>query len=305
MLVKETLLIVQQTPLAHDAAATAHDTTETTIGQMDVVATDAGMDGEIVNTLLALFDERVAIHFPGEVFYLAVHFFQSLVDGDCAHGNRTVAQNPFACLVDIITGREVHQRVATPFARPDSLVHLLIDRGCGGRVADIGVDLHREVSTDNHRLALGMMDVGGDDGTAAGQLVAHKLGGDMTLDAQCLAVHVLADSHILHLGGDDASLGTCHLGDTLPLCRTVVNPLLAQVGQTFLEVNRIVGVGIGTTGVVDKHRFVFLCMGLAIVILCYRGCEVDLLHTHLYIRVNCSLHIVFLTLCVSLVIVDH
>ena len=132
MLVEETLLVVQQTPLTHDTATATHDAAETTVGQMYVVATDAGMDGEIVNALLALFDERVAIHFPGEVFYLAVHFFQSLIDGHCAHRNRTVAQNPFACLVDIIAGREVHQGVATPFARPDSLVHLFIDRGCGG-----------------------------------------------------------------------------------------------------------------------------------------------------------------------------
>ena len=161
------------------------------------------------------------------------------------------------------------------------------------------------MASDNHRFALGMMDIGGYDGTAASHLVAHKLCGDMALDAQCLAVHVLADGHILHLGSDDAGLGTCHLGDTLPLCRTVVNPLLAQVGQTFLEVNLIVGVCVGTTGVVDIHRFVLLCMGLAIVILCHRRCEVDLLHTHLYIRVNCSLHIEFLTLCVSLVIVEH
>ena len=150
-----------------------------------------------------------------------------------------------------------------------------------------------------------MMDIGGNDGTSAGHLVAHKLWGYMTLDAQCLAVHVLADSHILHLGGDDAGLGTCHLGDTLTFRLTVVNPLLAQVGQTFLQVNLIVGVCVGTTGVVDKHRFVFLCMGLAIVILCHRGCEVDLEHTHLQIWVYLTLHIVFLTLSVSFVIVDH
>ena len=161
------------------------------------------------------------------------------------------------------------------------------------------------MASDNHRFALGMMDVGGNNGTAAGHLVAHKLGGDVALDAQCLAVHILTDGYILHLGGDDASLGTCHLGDTLTFRLTVVNPLLAQVGQTFLEVNLIVGVCVGTTGVVDKHRFVLLCMGFAIVIFRHRRGEIDLLHTHLQIWVYLTLHIVFLTLCVSLVIVDH
>ena len=43
VLVKETLLIVDEAPLAHDAAATAHDAAQATVGQVDVVATDAGM----------------------------------------------------------------------------------------------------------------------------------------------------------------------------------------------------------------------------------------------------------------------
>ena len=57
VLIEETLLVVIETPLAHDTTATAHDTTETAISEMHVVATDAGMDGEVVNTLLALLDE--------------------------------------------------------------------------------------------------------------------------------------------------------------------------------------------------------------------------------------------------------
>ena len=118
MFVKETLAVVHQAPFAHDAAATAHDAAQPFLGQMHIVAAYAGMDGEVVHSLLALFNQGVAVDFPGEVFHLAVHFLQCLVDGDSAHGNGTVADNPFARFVDILSGGEVHQRVAAPFTAP-------------------------------------------------------------------------------------------------------------------------------------------------------------------------------------------
>ena len=43
-----------------------------------------------------------------------------------------------------------------------------------GRVADVGVDLHLEVAADDHRLELGVIDVGGDDRPAARHLAAHE-----------------------------------------------------------------------------------------------------------------------------------
>ena len=149
------------------------------------------------------------------------------------------------------------------------------------------------------------MDVSGDNGTSACHLLAYVFGSDMTLDTQCLAVHVFTNGHILHLGSDDTCLSTRHLGDALPLLSTVGNPLLAHGGQSLLQVNRIVGVGIRTAGIVDIHWFVLLYVGFAVGILRHRWCQVHLGHTHLYIRINRSLHICFLTLCVSFVIIDH
>ena len=55
------------------------------------------------------------------------------------------------------------------------LLDLFVDGGGDGRVADVGVDLHQEVAADDHRLALGVVDVGRDDRAAAGDLVAHEL----------------------------------------------------------------------------------------------------------------------------------
>jgi hypothetical protein len=92
-------------------------------------------------------------------------------------------------------------------------------------VADIGVDLDQEVAADRHRLALGVVDVRGDDRAAAGDLVADEFGGDVIgdggaeilavarLGGELLATEILADSDIFHLGGDDAATRIMHLAD--------------------------------------------------------------------------------------------
>ena len=130
----------------------------------------------------------------------------------------------------LLAGREVHHRVGAPADRPDHLLDLLLDRGGDRRVADVGVDLHQEVAADDHRLELGVVDVGGDDGAAAGDLVAHELGRDLARDARrrsaCArvlasraalarspALQVLADGDELHLRRDDAAAGVVHLRD--------------------------------------------------------------------------------------------
>src|SRR5205807_2613577 len=70
------------------------------------------------------------------------------------------------------------------------------------RIADVGVDLHQEVSADDHGLGLGVVDVGGDDGPAPGDLVADELG-----------LEPFADGDELHLGRDVAPAGVVELGD--------------------------------------------------------------------------------------------
>ena len=79
------------------------------------------------------------------------------------------------------------------------------------RVADVGIDLHEEVRSDNHRFCFGVIDVRRDNGTSGSHLLAHKLRSDMRVDTQFLAVHVFADSHIFHLLRDYPSLGESHL----------------------------------------------------------------------------------------------
>src|SRR3954465_5807744 len=103
------------------------------------------MDGEIVDARLALLYERVAVDLPGQVLGDAADLLQRLVDGDGADRDGAVADDPFAGVVDVTAGGEVHDRVGAPADRPDHLVDLGGDVGGDGAVADIGVDLDQEV----------------------------------------------------------------------------------------------------------------------------------------------------------------
>ncbi len=181
--VEEAFLMMGQAPLGHDGAAAGDDAGDPVGGHGHVGQAHAGVDGEVVHALLGLFDQGVAEDLPGEVFGFAVDFFQRLVDGHGADGHGRVAQNPFAGFVDVLAGGQIHQGVAAPARRPHHFLHFLFDGRGHRRVADVGVDLHQEVAADDHRLQFRVIDVGGDDGAAAGDFVAHELGRDFVRDA--------------------------------------------------------------------------------------------------------------------------
>ena len=112
---------------------------------------------------------------------------------------------------------EIHDGVSTPADSPDRLLDFFLDRGGDGRVANVGIDLDEEVASDDHRLALRVVDVVGEDSSSSSDLVTNELRGDAlrNISSKALAwmlrvllsdlVHelILTDSDILHLGGDD------------------------------------------------------------------------------------------------------
>ena len=53
-----------EAPLGHDTASAAYDATQTIVRQMHIMESDACMNGEIVHTLLTLFDECILIYLP-------------------------------------------------------------------------------------------------------------------------------------------------------------------------------------------------------------------------------------------------
>ena len=250
---------------------------------------DARMDGEVVHSLLTLLDQRVAIQFPGQVLYLSVYLFQSLVDRYGPHRNGTVADDPFPRFVYVLSGRKIHQCVSSPFTAPHCFLHLFVyARGSGG-VADVGIDFHQEVAAYNHRFGFGMVDVGRQHRPSFGYFLTYEFGCDMGLDAQFFAVHILTDSHIFHFGSDNALFGIRHLGDmpaglgpvgqcdmfktevveapVIPphasVFRTdlgqlfhvssVQYPFFTQAREAFFQIDFYVGVTERTAGIVDVH----------------------------------------------------
>ncbi len=167
----------------------------------------------------------------------------------------------------------VHHRVAAPADGPGHLLHFFLDAGTERGVADVGVDLHQEVAADDHRLALGVVDVGGDDGAAGGDLRAHEFGRDllghrlaevlagMLLEhhlGKAVALLVLADGDVFHLRRDDALARIVHLRDVLAglgLARRVLE-VEAHIGQC-----RVVQALLAVFGSQARQRFGVVALG--------------------------------------------
>ena len=187
------------------------------------------MDREIVDALLRLLDQRVAIDFPCEFLGDAIDLFKCLIDRHRADRHRRIADDPFARVVNVAARGEVHDIVRAPADRPHHLVDFFRDRGGDGGIADIGIDLHEEIAADNHRLEFRMIDIRGDDGPAGGDFGAHEFRrdefGDIGAEALALgnlvggiferrlAAHILALGDERHFGGDDTGLRKLILRD--------------------------------------------------------------------------------------------
>ena len=168
---------MREAPLGENRTAARHDAGQALGRHRDVAQQHAGVDGEVIDALLGLLDQRVAIDLPGQIFGTAADFFERLVDRHRADRHRRVADDPFARFVDVLAGRQVHHRVGAPQRRPAQLLDFFFDRRRDGGVADVGVDLHQEVAADDHRLELRVIDVGGNDRSAARDFVADEIRG--------------------------------------------------------------------------------------------------------------------------------
>ena len=182
--VKEILLVMGQAPLGQERAAARDDAGDAPGRERDIAEEHAGVHGEVIHALLALFQQRVAIKLPGQVLRFAAGFFERLVNGDRADGHGRIAEDPFARFVDVPPGGQVHHGVGAPLGGPAHFLDLLLDARGHRAAADIGVDLHQEICPDNHRLGFGVIDVGRNDRAAAGHFRADEFGGDGPGDAR-------------------------------------------------------------------------------------------------------------------------
>ena len=226
--------MVGEAPLGHDRAAARHDAGDAVRRERHIGEPHAGMDGEIVDALLALLDQRVLVDFPVELDRVAVHLLQRLVDRHGADRARRVADDPFARGVDVAAGGEVHHRVGAPADRPHHFLDLFLHRRRDRRVADVRVDLGEKIAADDHRLEFAVIDVGGDDGAPARDLGAHEFRRDERRDrgAEVFAVRqrflralqhlpaaeILALGDVDHLLGDHARARPFKLGERVGSC---------------------------------------------------------------------------------------
>ncbi len=103
MLIEKTFLVLCGAPPCYDGSSTTDNAGETVQSEWDVLLAKPCVDGEIVYSLLCLLDEGVAIDFSSEEFYTTIHFLQSLIEGNSANGYRTVADDPLASFVNVLT----------------------------------------------------------------------------------------------------------------------------------------------------------------------------------------------------------
>src|SRR5207247_5266474 len=66
--VEEVLLMMREAPLGHDRAAAGHDPGDAARRERDVAQQDTGVNGEVVDPLLGLLDERVSKNLPRQLF---------------------------------------------------------------------------------------------------------------------------------------------------------------------------------------------------------------------------------------------
>ena len=231
--IEEILLMVVDHPLRHDGTAATDDPCDTFGGHGYMVQQQSCVDGEVVHPLLRLFDECIAEDLPCQVLGDPVHLLKRLIDRHGPDGYGRVTQYPVTRGMDVLTRAQIHHRIRTPSGGPDHLLHLFGDAGSGRGVTDVGIDLDKEVSPDDHRLHFGVIDVARDDRTSCCDLLTYKLGSDLfgkvcaevlsfesafsfgitQITSGHLKILVLPDSDELHLRCDDARSGIVQLRD--------------------------------------------------------------------------------------------
>ena len=159
----------------------------------------AGVDGHVVHALLGLLFDHFEHELGGEILG-ALDAGEGFVDGHGADGNGRGFDDGLADRGDVAAGGKIHHGVRAVVHGAVQLLEFLGDLGGDRGIADIGVDLAAEGDADAHGLERAMIDIGGDDGAAAGDFAAHQFGLDL-----------FAPGDILHLFGDDALAREVHL----------------------------------------------------------------------------------------------
>src|SRR5918992_535430 len=122
MSVKKVLLMVRQTPFRQNRAAPRHDSGNALSRPWNVAQQHSGVDREVIDPLLGLLNQRVAVDLPGEILGFATDLFEGLINRHSPDGYGRIAQNPLARLMNVVTRRKIHHRVGAPAGGPNHLL---------------------------------------------------------------------------------------------------------------------------------------------------------------------------------------
>ena len=89
--IEKAFLVMRQAPFRHNRAAARNNAGHALRRQRHIFQQHTGVNGEIINALFGLFNQRVAKHFPSQFLCLAIDFFQRLINRHCADGHRRIA----------------------------------------------------------------------------------------------------------------------------------------------------------------------------------------------------------------------
>ena len=260
---------MRQAPFGHDRAAARHDAGDAVGGEMDVAEPHAGMDGEIIDALLGLLDQRVAVDLPVELDRIALHLLQRLIDRHRADRHRRVADDPFARGVDV---RPVDRSITV--SAPQRIAHTIFSTSSSMEevtaelpiLALILVRKFRPMIIGSHSgwlILAGMMarpratSLRTNSGvTKARNRRAEALPvGEprLRLLGLALAADILAMGDIDHLLGDDAGPRQLELRDRTPA--SAVDPRRALRASPRSTSMRRLGIGARARRVVDAETF--------------------------------------------------
>mmetsp|Transcript_18421 Transcript_18421/g.40109 ORF Transcript_18421/g.40109 Transcript_18421/m.40109 type:complete len:256 (+) Transcript_18421:667-1434(+) len=108
MIIRKVLLVVENAPLGMNGSSTADDTSHSFNSHWNIMEQHSSMNGEVIDTLLCLFDQSLTENLPGQIFRDTIDLFQGLVDWYCSDRNGAVSHNPFSCFVDMLSCRQIH-----------------------------------------------------------------------------------------------------------------------------------------------------------------------------------------------------
>ncbi len=219
-LVEKILFLVRRHPLGHERAAAAHDAGDPVAHQRQEFAHHAGVNGHVVHALLGLFLDNFQHEVWSEIF-IALDAGEGFVDRNGADRDRRSFNNGAADAGNIAARGQIHDGVRAVMNRAMQLLEFLGDLRSHRRIADIGVDLAAEGDADAHRLERAVMDIGGNNGAAAGHFAAHEFRLDL-----------LPASDMFHFFSDDALTGEVHLRK---ITRAVCPPWADVLRQAFFN----------------------------------------------------------------------